>query len=348
MNRIALLRIFFALALCPPAFGQPTIVSITPDHGPVAGGTEVTIKGHGFTECDVPPCANDVIFDTPDATATRIIDDETIIAVTPRHLPGKVRVSFRNAVLTVLFEYTGPASSAFEQVLVPLLIPPVRGAFGSEFHTDLRFAARDKAVQLWGLSTCRGPITCLYLQHPAVARPAEPIWPHDVIYDGAPGRFVFVPSDQFGSLAANLRVYDVTRSELNFGAEIPLVRLDDFRSLPIFGGEGRLVLPGIPTDSRFRNTLRIYSFGNGRVNVRVEGEEENDTVVPLSGAIDMFSPAYGEFTDFPTHGGTVRVSISLFNEGGVVTPSDQTFPIWAMVTVTNNETQMSSTITPQP
>jgi hypothetical protein len=127
----------------------------------------------------------------------------------------------------------------------------------------------------------------------------------------------------------NLRVHDVTRSDVNFGTEIPIVREGDWVN-------DHIVLTGVPTDSRFRNTLRIY--GQEPFQAVVTIGNRAPVHLTLSQANGLFEVPYAIWGDFPRDGAPVRVTIESV-------PND--VPMWAMITVTNNETQLISTITPQ-
>jgi hypothetical protein len=140
-------------------------------------------------------------------------------------------------------------------------------------------------------------------------------------------------------------VHDVTRDAQNFGTEIPIVRESDFRA-------NRIVLVGVPTDARFRNTLRVY--GDSPVDVLVTVGNQAPVRLKMTGGItfpiinfpDFSVPAYVAFSNFPTGIGTVRVTIEA--EPGFLQPLQPLeSPIWAFITVTNNDTQAISTITPQ-
>ncbi|MBV1849340.1 IPT/TIG domain-containing protein [Catellatospora tritici] len=67
----------------PPA---PTITAVAPDHGPVAGGTTVTITGSHFAT------ATAVAFGSTAATTFTIVDDTTITATAPAGSAGDVDV----------------------------------------------------------------------------------------------------------------------------------------------------------------------------------------------------------------------------------------------------------------
>ena len=65
----------------------PTLVSVTPTDGPVAGGTTVTVTGTGLTG------TTDVTFDGVPATGVLVVDDSTVTATAPLHGAGVVDVS---------------------------------------------------------------------------------------------------------------------------------------------------------------------------------------------------------------------------------------------------------------
>jgi hypothetical protein len=232
-------------------------------------------------------------------------------------------------------------------VLLPILTPPVHGAFGSEFHTDLRIANdSENVVFLLGLDSARCSPICLPTLFPLTLDPNEEVGPEDITLSGSPGRFVFIAADQVSSLSMNLRVHDVTRAGLNYGTEIPIVRERDFKT-------NRITFVGVPTDARFRNTLRIY--GESPIDVLVTVGDLAPVRLTLTGGFSFpggpdlsqfFKPAYAAFTSFPTGVAPVRVTVEAEVDFIPLLPIEA--PLWAFITVTNNDTQVISTITPQP
>lgn len=226
----------------------------------------------------------------------------------------------------------------FERILLPVFTPPVHGAFGSEFHTELR-AYNDGKFTL----TVHGferqcPVLCIPLPDlPFELPPNQEILPQDFLYTGTPGLFIYVPKERFSDLSMNLRVHDVTRDDENFGTEMPIVRDTDFRT-------DRLVLVGVPTDPKFRNTLRIYS--PELTNVLISIDDAPPVRVALAAGANMFTPAFAMFSDFPI--GTDKVRVTIDVESLIISLLPIETPIWAFITVTNNDTQTISTITPQP
>jgi hypothetical protein len=165
--------------------------------------------------------------------------------------------------------------------------------------------------------------------------------------NGAPGRFVFAPVDAVGSLPMNLRVFDVTRADENFGTEIPIVRESQFAT-------NVFTLVGVPADPRFRNTLRIYSDMPGEVLVTVGNlppvrvELEGGFSLGNLDPDDLFTPAYGAFTNFPTSGAPVRVTVEADDPILIISLLPFERKLWGFITVTNNDTQAITTITPHP
>lgn len=254
--------------------------------------------------------------------------------------PVRYFLSFITALLLALPLL---AQSPSDRILLPILTPPVHGAYGSEFHTDLRIVnTSDDPVFLLGIDAkCNGFCFPHLPGQPYILEPNSEIEPDEVILNGTPGRFVIVASAEVGALSMNLRVHDETRGGLNFGTEIPIVRMRDFAI-------NKLDLIGVPTDPRFRNTLRIYA--ESPIDVLVTVGNRPPVTVHLTGGItignlDFSKPAYAMFTNFPTGFAPVRVTIET-NPGFALHPFE--IPIWAFITVTNNETQAITTITPRP
>jgi hypothetical protein len=283
----------------------------------------------------------------------KFINDTTLEVVTPAHPPAIVPMRVRQLdgsnPVTVLsaFEFTGDPNEAFDPILFPIFTAPVRGAFDSEFHTRARIwnESPSESVLLYGRDT-----SC-YLFSPVLTS----LIPLELQQNGIDqvmltdcstsiGRVFWVAKEK-DTIAANLRVTDVTRQATSHGVEIPVVHRDDFTET------GRISLLGVPIDPRFRNTLRIYSLGRGpqRVSVQVGNQAHQITLQPGE---DMFEPSYAQFTDFPLPADlpagqdTIRVVVDAIPACPICPLPHVLPPVWAFITVTNNETQQITTITP--
>jgi hypothetical protein len=340
-RRIALLVLLFAVAVPLAAQVQYTI---TPNRGPVAGGTEVTIKG-AFGNWPYT-----VYFGSAAAPATRV-DATTLRVTAPAHLPGTVGLTIFEADVRLLtgltFTFEGRPETAFEPVLLPVFTAPIPGAFGSEFRTDFRARlVHGDEAEIHGL---RYPciVTCIQTGDEPYYLTAESpdADPENTEATGNPGTFLYLPKLQADRVSMNLRAYDTSRSAENFGTEIPIVGRSEFAT-----GDAPITLIGIPSDPRFRNTLRIYGYGDtaGDLLITIEGETGAfiERSVQLPPQENTFRPGYLELTNFPTGAGLMRVTIHVVASplSAPIPPPDR----WAFMSVTNNETQHITVITPQP
>ena len=337
-----MIRTLILLLTTVPIFAAHVPFSLSPASGPRSGGTPVIIRG---TFASV---RHEVYFGgVPARSATRL-DEHTLAVVTPPHFDGEVDVTIhfgRGEVVpaALTFAYTGPPPLAeFERLLLPVFVPPLQGAFGSEFRTTFHASAKHAAtIPLFGLKPSCRPVMCVPDAEDDAAVFVGANGAPDLVANGTPGRFVYVPKENLRSLAANLRAADTSRAAHNFGTELPIVREGDF-------AEDVIVLNGVPTDPRFRNTLRVYAASGTAVFIEIES-------VPGSIRLDLrkndpedpFEPAYGVFTAFPVGLGQVRVTITGQTAFGP-SPPIYLAPIWGFISVTNNDTQMITTITPQP
>lgn len=329
MRRVSLLLALAVLLSAAPLFAEVFPFTITPASGPTAGGQLVTIKGSfGFWPYGV-------IFGRTAASEVTRVDDETLTAITPPHLPGTVEVRIFEYDLYretggLTYTFVGdPPLQQLERILLPVLTPPVFGAFGSEFRTALRLMNMgEQTLVVYGL-----PQNCVVLcidpeGIPMQLEPNQVAGEHDVVYLGNPGRFIYVSPEQSADLAAHLRVYDTSRAAENFGTAIPVVRHSQFRT-SAFG------LLNVPTDPRFRNTLRLYS--TAPTTVTIEGLDAAPRVVALSGGAALHDPAYAAL-GFSTQAGLKDL---------IVTPAAGGPAVWGFVSVTNNLTQHVTTISPR-
>ena len=323
-----MIHLLFALALAAPA-----ITSVTPNNGPVAGGTRVVIKGTGFSDiciaCLNPSVPPGVSFGAIPSPEVKFIDATTLEAVAPPSLPWTTSVTVYNndgsgsATKQNAFTYTGDARDAFEPILFPVFRRPVLGLFGSDFRTFGRVfpIGPVSPVRLYGQNVVCYLFTPTFDEYTPVTITTEGTLLPDC--NDRTGRILWTQKGAGDSLAFGLRVADVSRSATSHGTEIPVVRESDFTT-------GRIALLGVPTDPRFRLTLRIYSLVPPGGPVSIDGYGQ----VALTPGRDLFDPSYAEIPDLPRT--LTRV---------VLQPGPT--PIWAFITVTNNETQQITTITPQ-
>ena len=317
-----LILLLFALPLCAAHIPY----SLSPASGPKSGGTTVILRGTFANS------GHSVLFGGAASRSVTLLDEHTLSAIAPPHFGDTVDVVIveRGVQLPAQLTYTyrgDPPFAEFERLLLPIFLPPIPGAFGSEFRTQLWMSGG--AMEVFGLLPDHAPFSIGPI---GATRPTPG--------GGTPGRFIYVPKDQLRTFAATLRVADTSRSAENFGTELPIVRESEFP-------EDILVLHGVPTDPRFRNTLRVYSMQEVAITVQIEGQPLFRQVLRKNDPNDPFEPAYGVFTDFPVGRGELQVTLYGPSLHG---PSPPIFyaPFWGFVSVTNNETQHITTITQGP
>ena len=344
MNRLFPILLFTAAAFTAAA--QPTITAITPSNAPAAGGEQITITGTGFSTCEIcsPPIPPQVFFGGTPAQSTQLVNSTTLRVIVPAHLPGTASVSVQqhNGFTTSqnAFTFTGEITDAFDRILLPLFTGPVNGAFGSRFITELRLANTSSVEQatLFGLLPVCHLSACIFvnpLEDPYAIEPGGQHMSGHFEHRGDPAAFLYIPKSS-PRIEANLRVYDESRSAFNFGTELPVVYDREFTNDPI-----RLM--GVPLDPRFRNTLRIYSTEETAVTVTIGNVSQQ---VLVAGGRTLIDPAYAQFSNFPIGTGEVDVVITP-NTAIPPFPPFQPAKVWAFISVTNNDTQLITTISPQ-
>lgn len=271
----------------------------------------------------------------------------TLLSAAPYHLVMNAATLF--AILALGFAVASPLRAQpvdYEKVLFPLVIAPtdpVPGAFGSLWTTDV--AVHNKSQE--GV-----PIGGLYI---CVFKCSTRVVPPGVTFAMMPqaiatGSFLFIERGKADVLDFALRARDLSRGDESWGTAIPVVRERDFTT-------GVVNLLDIPTDPRYRLTLRIYSLAPAPHEPVVVRVYELGTVV-LSGSYYQRDQLVGEITvlltaapvrdylsDYaivsdiprPATGRAVRLEIDA--PGADVR-------IWAFVTLTNNDTQAVTVISP--
>lgn len=233
----------------------------------------------------------------------------------------------------------------FEKIMFPIALrQPVPGAYGSLWKTEVwvRNGGQNPVMIVTG---CQVGGCQPYLMFPGVAeRDTGVIYPPP---GQPPGTFLLADRRYAGDLQVSLRIRDLSRQELTWGTELPVVRSTDLRI-------GKLGFLEVPLEARFRQMLRLYSMAAEPIPVTVSFFEipwlnlspqpalatRTLTITPTT--FDVL-PGYVELPDFgstiPELIGKERVYVEI--------RSDSALPFWGFISVTNNETQHVTTITPR-
>lgn len=265
------------------------------------------------------------------------------------------RSGWTNMLVTagLLLSATAASAQPSVRVLIPVAIEDhVIGAYGSDWETDFVVTnTGGKAAALAGVRSgcvvvCEGYFASVAPGATVHARPF-PVAPNSA------GHFILVEPDAIQNLHMALRVHDTSRALQTWGTVIPVVREDEAFVHPF-------ELLDVPADARsFRSLLRIYGFSHDvpmSVTVRVfrsstsgaapQDVPSDDLVTEktftLSTSVYTQRPVYAEWMldgfDRQVAADRVRVEI---------VPNSSTTPVWAFISVTNNETQHVTVIAPE-
>jgi len=338
----------FIIFIAATAFAATGPIDVNPTFGAPAGGDLVGInfQNGAKNECAVTlACTPSATFDGVPTTIFRSLPDALIVR-SPAHARGDVKLSiFVGATYQASFHYL--AEEDWERVLMPINIrSEVPGAAGSRWVTNAQIAnTGDEAVDAkWGLCGSLIDPPCPPFVHLPAGGKTIPLLPDPAFAINTPGVFIYVPKYALSQVFANARVRDLSRQAEAAGTELPFVRVDDFQT--------SAMLLGVPNDTRFRSTLRIYGAASAPMRARIriwaldaDGEPLIDVMRDLAGFVTLLpisfpqEPAYAEIPLEPFgllgRGSSLRIQVS----------ADQ--PLWAFVSTTNNATQQVTLVTPQ-
>jgi hypothetical protein len=349
------LTLFTTLA----ASGQaPLVTEIQPSQGPAEGGTTVVIRGDNFSTpvtC-ILPCPPQVVFGGI-AVDAREESDERLVVTTPAHEPGTVDVEILIAgrdqtVVENGFTFLSGQDAGYEQVLIPIYIRDiVPGANGTQWKTDFRIRNDGKdtvTLAPWECpinQACPPVFPLTYALEPgrSLHNPAN----FAVTSGSNPSRLLYVsaPAD----VSMNLRVADVSRGTLNGGTDLPLVR-----SSELLRDNAQLL--NVPmNDPAFRVLLRVYdvAYSNSTFNVRLYQADVDDDTAVHTVVLNATTPYSGPFRSEAAYAQLDMTDLLKLRKAWPaavrieVEPATPGSRYWEFASVTNNETQLVTLVTPQ-
>lgn len=147
-----------------------------------------------------------------------------------------------------------------------------------------------------------------------------------------------------GDLSLNARVFDESRNRVDWGTELPLVSTESVNH--------EFALLNVPVRSGFRLLLRLYeSSGGGDVEVLIRTRNAATGLIIKQTTVTLEGRFYEDPFDFAHTQLSLDDALGAEGEGFVhievvaLQPSRQ---IWGFVSVTHNETQHVTLVTPQP
>ncbi len=351
--------LFSAALFSATAFAQaPTVTLVDPTSGPSMGGTEVVITGTNLltkVQCIVPCPARvgfgDITVDVKSETATRLV------VITPPHQPGTVDLTISVAGETPVkvtngFQFTEDHDDRYEEVLLPVYLDEtVPGAFGSVWKSDFWLhndVQEPLYVAPWPCplnQVCPPvyPLTKTVLQNETVHN-LDPLF-HEP--SANPSRILYLSHK---NASMSLRIGDISRSTLNAGTDIPVVRESEMRT-------GLTQLFKVPMTPDFRVMLRVYDTARTQSSfvVRVYDQSNLTASAPPAHTFTLTATT-AQTNDFRTEAAYAQFDITsllqlnnLFDEYVrlEIEPQQPGSRYWAFASITNNATQLITLSTPQ-
>jgi hypothetical protein len=319
--------------------GQPRIliraegIACPPNASPCPNTTSVRINGVAVGVEAIS--ANEIIVTPPFLNAGATVDVEIVAqAGWTATIHNAIRVADPGGEVD---------PSLFERVLIPV-IHNGPGAFGSQWRTDVWLRNESDSI----IPIMHTPAQAIGCVPPNCNVPLNPRESKQLGVQSAPsGYFLHVARGSVDDLSVNAVFRDITQQERSLGEEMPVVRESEFIT-------GKQSLLNIPSDFRFRTRLRVYGFRPEpgltlTLPFAIYHLTGNDPLaqgaILLAPPADGIGPAFGELHDidalFPQISGLGPFRIEL----GPLETADNRY--WALASVTNNETQHVTLITPR-
>jgi len=238
----------------------------------------------------------------------------------------------------------------YERILFPIAFEGVvPGAFGTQWQSEiLVFNGASKPLELFPFCVSEVP--------PSPCRQAETLQPGSWTRNelrASPtlpslGAFLYVTKDIAKDASFTSLLHDLSRTDDNAGTEIPIARERDFRD--------RIVLPRVPLRGPFRVALRIYGQSETPSQARIRMYRLDrldpfvDETVTLQGLVTALPvpfpshPAFFHIFELVKTYPVLEAAASVRVEIEAIPPEAR---LWAFASVTNDATQVVTTISPQ-
>jgi len=327
----ALLTLFAAVAAGQPTNGN---LSCTPDYSRPEGGVEVFIRTNNFHRFKTPQ----VFFGGVPSPRVTVINPDLVSAVAPAHAAGIVDVTMTDGDV-VLRSYSPFAyEPLLEEILIPVAYLPIQANYGTRWVSEISvYNDSDDPVPI-------DPEICSFIGlYSDCSKSARHVPPHSSMriepwsaYANYPELLLLPPADHADRLHFTVRLRETSRDPDGPGTEIPVVRSRDFQQKQVW-------LSSIPTSTRFRSTLRVYTRWS-TVTVRVKDNTTGELLKEWS--IPRFFPTDSDPLGTVTIPGLLEAAEVRSHEK-VRIEVESGSPVWALLTLTDNESQHLQIFTPQ-
>ena len=235
--------------------------------------------------------------------------------------------------------------AAAEMILVPISVQGAHGANGSVWTSHLSVTNRSNhAVAVAGISEDCGVPLC-----------SAPFLPSESSFESCTfGSFVEIIEGDASDVAFLLRVQDTSRQAQTWGTVIPTVREADG-----FAGSAKLELLDIPMRPELRSLLRIYDLHPGQqraVTIRFYEVRQTECQPPTVSdhlLLQLSTSFVQDETNPYAEPPMIVLPLWTVNElAGVdrlrieIESNSSDLVFWAFASVTNNETQHFTAVTP--
>ena len=314
--------------------------SVTPNVTAFASD-QVTITGKDVAVCLAGPspivCGAVVKFGDVEATIVSVAPDRVVVRA-PQHSAGPVDVTVSGKRSAGAFYYLPndrpPDAAFYEPVLFPVAFSGP-GAYGSLWQTEI-YLRNDNSFPLT-LSRSSPFNACRLLECDFRLGP-NTTWTTGI--NTSNGFLDYIPRQAAPNVHFGILVRDLSRQAEALGTEIPVIREKD-----LFDHAFELL--NVPTDPRFRVAVRIYDVASASlVRMTVSPLSGEEVLVSTMPQLAATAPGYFQISDliatYPRLAGKgpLRIKIEPLSVGGPRT-------LWAFASITNNETQHVTTISPQ-
>jgi len=328
--RLAILSLLTLIAATASA--QTNDLYCYPNYSVPEGGIEVTISSNHFQFR-----APQVFFGAVLSPHNTVTDPHNVKAVVPPHARGLVDLTVRDGD-TVLRTFSPFAYvPVLEEILIPIAFQPIE-TNGTRWVSDISvYNDSDDTVSI-DPEECNFIGLWSYCSQGARRVPPRSSMRIEPRFTSAdrPWTFLYPPTDQAGRLHLSVRLRETTRDPDGPGTEIPVIRSRDFQQKQVW-------LPSVPVSVRFRSTLRVYTRANF-VTVRVKDNATGELLREWSAY--KLSPTDSDPFGTLTFPGLLEAAEVRSHEK-VRIEVESWLPVWALLTLTDNESQRVQIFTPQ-
>jgi hypothetical protein len=328
-----LMSFLVLILIATAAAGQTGNLWCNPNYSVPEGGAEITIRPNNYHQFKAPQ----VYFGVVPSPRVTVVNSDSIKAVAPAHAVGVVDVTVIDTD-AILHTYSPFAfKPVLDQIIIPIAYQPIEANYGTRWASEISvFNDSDETVPI-------DPEVCDIFFWFDCSQGARRVPPHSSMriepwstQARYPELILRPPADHADNLHFTVRLRETSRDPDGPGTEIPVLRSRDFQQKQVW-------LTSIPTSTRFRSTLRVYTRWYA-VTVRVKDNATGELLKEWS--IPRFYPTDSDPFGTVTIPGLLEAAEVRSHEK-VRIEVEAGSPVWALLTLTDNESQRVQIFTPQ-